>query len=253
LPSIHLEIVDALPQAQKDQKGLRPIVITQLTSEYTNKLTATVVAAPSPTPAGGGMGGPGGGPEDFSNWDSGMGGGQQGLPGNPAGTVTPGVAAPTGESDRGYLITITGYVTPPAGANATPGYTVVNNYMQGLLGRAKKEGTKPYYFKAGENESGFPVVQSVQGGAAGTSVWGGTKGTPFWDVFAPEITGIKMEEKPGAVGGTMDVVPLQQLPQVDLFSPRNASGEVPSLVGAYIFTRQIKVYIKDAPATPAAK
>jgi hypothetical protein len=254
-PAITLDLLGTLPQSRGGRQGgtpgQRPIVITSIASEYSSRLTAAVAAAPTPTPGMMGGGGAGGGwGLNDDPMGGGMGGGNFGGPGPMPQNVPPMPGAPNpggpppGESDRGFNVTITGYVVPPTQGSDPPGYTVVHGYETALAERApEKTGDKPYFIK-GSGYTGEEIRTPPPGAQPGSSlvIWGNAKG-PFWDVFATDVAGIKIEERVGP-NGVIETPAINTLGSVDMFAPPTPTGPK-MLYGSFVFTLKLKVYIKD--------
>jgi hypothetical protein len=190
----------------------------------------------------------------------------------PAPVATP-AAGPEGE--RGFLITISGYAP-------TGGYPVVTDFSKELMARAPEKGTKPYYFVVPTAQpGGHPIKDSAApaggggmgfggapvqfgggggGGATGAAAsdrpWGNVKG-PYWDVFVPDLVGLKPVTAPtGALGMGMGA-PAPTIPElgaIDLVATR--AGPVPSpknIAGAYTFVLKVRVHIRNDVKPAAAK
>ena len=150
--------------------------------------------------------------------------------------------------------------------------------------RASDKGTKPYYFVVPKEQPGGHEIKGSAapagggmgfggspggfgggggGGAAGAAAsdrpWGNAKG-PYWDVFVPDLVGLKPVAAPagaiglggmGGMGGTAPTIP--ELPPVDLVATR--AGPVPTpknIAGAWSFVVKVRVHIRNE-VKPVAK
>jgi hypothetical protein len=94
----------------------------------------------------------------------------------------------------------------------------------------------------------------------GDKPWGNNKG-PFWEMFVPDMIGVKLEAPPVPGGGVQNfgVVPaLGDIEPLDLVATR-ANPKDPKKVtmnNTFTFTFKFKAHIKDdfkdAPAVPPA-
>ncbi len=245
-PMIASDVFSSLPQAS--QQGGPPVVITGMYADYVpalsqNTLSDTTAAAMG-TPGAAGA-----------------------APPPPA---VPGAATqPTiGDSDRGFIVKVTGYI-PHAG---TENYKYLNGYMKNIINRSKlapSDTKKPYYYSdiAGEfHESIYPFSAGTAAGAAGFSgggafaggmgaaaatekPWGNATG-PYKDVFWPDLLNYHPQtDTPGqpplpnmlqSQGG------LDPASSVDLYSTRATNPpDLKSMEGAYMFILQYKVHVRD--------
>jgi type IV pilus assembly protein PilM len=230
-PELNLDILNSLPQASG---GKGPaIVITKIDSEFRPDLNATA-GTPAPTPG-------------------------TAAPTPPA--PKPGEAAPPPDSPRGFLVTITGYTTPPADPAAPAGYTVVKSSFEDVLMQKAphdNKNNKPYYFLP--SEASFtgqtimpPAVAATPGSTSSVAgPWGGAgaKG-PFWDLFVPSLAGVKAPPTPapgtvgagglGGLGAGMGVN--RDMGPVDAFTPPDDNGPK-MMYNAFQFTFTFKVHVK---------
>jgi hypothetical protein len=227
-PELTQDILASLPQAKGD-KG-PAIVITKIDSEFRSDVNAAAgaaaaaPAAPAPAPAG-----------------------------------KPGEATPPPDSPRGFVVTITGYTTPPPEGTTYEGDMVVKNKFEDvLMARAPhtNENKKPYYFVPGEATfTGSTILPPGPGAAPGTAapapVWTSARG-PFWDLVVPPMAGIKPAAPvvaPGAGGGPVSgfaagMAPApRELGPIDPFSPPDENGPK-MLYNSFQFTFTFKVHVK---------
>jgi type IV pilus assembly protein PilM len=228
-PELTQDILASLPQAQ-GAKG-PAIVITKIDSEFRSDVngaagaSAAAPAAPAAAPAG-----------------------------------KPGEAAPPPDSPRGFVVTITGYTTPPPEGTTYEGDMVVKNKFEDvLMARAPhtNENKKPYYFVPGEATfTGSTILPPAPGAASGTAtlatpVWSSAHG-PFWDVVVPPLAGIKPAAPvvaPGAGGGPVSgfaagMAPAaRELGPIDPFSAPDENGPK-MLYNSFQFTFTFKVHVK---------
>ena len=121
------------------------------------------------------------------------------------------------------------------------------------MARAPKTGAKPYYFADGGSYTGEYVKDTVVGNApsaAAAGPWGNSKGF-FWEVFAPDVAGIKQEERVNPSGAPGELEPQAPLTGIDLFATHTPGTPPITLRGAFMFTLKLKVYITDPSAAPA--
>jgi hypothetical protein len=242
------------------------IAILSVTPEFSNRLSGADVVLP----AGGGMGGPAfGGPPGMGGMGPGPGfGGPPGMggmgpgPGAAIKTVPAAVAAApaAGESDMGFNVVITGY-TPPG-----MGRALVVDYKKALLTAAPMSGKKPYYLVDSDKEMKYDGADLTPPAGAGAAAvhgpWGGGTHGPFWDVFVPDMIGLKPAAAtpaggpgfmpPGMVPGMIPGGQIDQFSDVDAMfrplagattAPAAASG-TPKITGAYMFTMMFKAHVR---------
>lgn len=257
-PQVYADIMASLPPRVNNNPV---IVLTDITSDYSNTLSSVV-----PAGAAGGAGAPpvAGVPAA----------GAPGAPGTPA-------ASMVGESDHGFYVTVSGYAR-------TGDRKKIIDFLGTLLNRAPVPpstqpndtqpaasvagGSRLFYYEGkleygghqiivapmgggggfGGGFGGGPPVAAGGGAQAGDKPWGNVKG-PFWDLFFIDLTGYKPPAPaPGAPGtpgmgaGGDPNVNLDVPYPIDMVNPRQANPLVPrSMNGAYTFTFHFKIHIRN--------
>ncbi len=253
-PGIMADIYAALPQ----QRGLTGsvIAITGITSDYDyNNALSAIDLSKITAGAGGGIAGGGGG---------GGGGGAIVTPAGGAGTQP--AVGQVGESDHGFVVTITGYARLGDTPTERQLQDIVYQYLTTIMNKApvnKPAGDqipRAYYFEGGIYSGrlikpqpvggagvyGGPVaVAAGGGGAANVKPWGNITPGPFWDMFFYEITGIPHPTTgPGAdLTGASGASPVMSEP-LDLLAPHPNTKAKP-MANTYTFTVYFKVHIKN--------
>ncbi len=248
-PTLWSDLMTSLPQANRGPT----VVITDINAEYISRLTDrslddTAAGGATPTPPPGAA---------------------------PAGPVDPNQKAPgqIGESNHGFVITITGYAPP----TQRPDGNVVL-FRDNIMSRAPLDNTnRPYYFEPGEQNFKYSgrTIGAASGGMGfsgggfgagstpgtaqpGDRPWGNNKG-PYWELFVTDITGQKAPATAPGTGGTgiqpgmipgspgvPDVPVVGDVPALDLVATRNTNPPVPHpIAGMYTFTLKFKVHVKN--------
>lgn len=257
-PSVLADVYKTLPQASAANAltsttsypaNPQVMVITAVESSYRAGLSGIKV---EPVPAGGGGG-------DFAP-DEGM------APPVNTNVQAAGGGALVGPSDRGFIVTIRGYVPNKDEPTAR---SIIRDFLKRMKDNSPPPANaeapgKPYYYNVEPTDyTGSPIIVNIAPGTGTPSVsgrtpWGGNQAGPFWQYFVPDILGTRPVEVMPMTGGAspfggMGGQPLQQttVPAPDAMliatSPQMVTKEgkpANTLNGFLDFTITMKVHVR---------